>query len=91
MSNTVRNDLKQLVGKIESLAKEVQSKLDNGADVLAVANELVRNNTTFVFALGELYALEQSSNKKVKGTVVSNPNNTSRVYKRDSLGRFARV
>lgn len=92
MYNTNRNDVKQLAEKIETLAKEVQSKLDNGHDCLMAANELVRNSATFVFTLGEVYALEQSgANKKVKVKTVSNPNQTLRAYARDSLGRFSKV
>lgn len=94
MYNTTRNDVKKLAQQIEALAREVQSKLDSGSDVLSTANELVRNNTTFVFALGEIYALEQSGavKKTVTATTVSNPNNTSRNYHnvRDRSGRFAR-
>ena len=41
MSNTTRNDVKQLAANIENLAKEVQSKLDTNGDFLATANELV--------------------------------------------------
>jgi hypothetical protein len=92
MSNTTRNDVKQLAQQIETLAKEVQSKLDTGGDFLSTANELVRNNVTFVFALGEVYALEQVGTKKtVRATTVSNPSGTSRNYHnvRDSRGRFS--
>lgn len=92
MYNTTRSDVKQLAVQIENLAKEVQSKLDNGGDCLAVANELVRNSTTFVFTLGEVYALEQtSSNKKLKAKRVSNPGASTRQYARDNRGRFSRV
>lgn len=91
MSNTnssVRNDVKQLANQIENLAREVQLKVDQGGDVISVANELVRNSSTFVFTLGEMYALERS--KKVKTVTVSN---ASRHYHnvRDSLGRFVKV
>jgi hypothetical protein len=92
MSNTNRNDVKQLAKQIETLAQEVQTKLDSNGDFLSVANELVRNNVTFVFALGEVYALEQAgTTKKVTATTVSNPSGTPRNYhnKRDSRGRFA--
>lgn len=92
MSTSTRNDVKQIAQQIENLAKEVQSKLDNGGDFLSTANELVRNNVTFVFALGEVYAIEQSGAKKaVKAKTVSNPSGTSRNYhnKRDTRGRFA--
>ena len=94
MSNTSRNDVRQIAEKIEALAKEVQSKLDNNGDVLSAANELARNNVTFVFTLGEFYALNNgfSAGTPVAGTVVSNPNRTQVRYHnvRDSRGRFAR-
>lgn len=93
MSNTTRNDVKQLAEKIEVLAREVQNKLQNvGNDFLTTANELVRNNLTLVFTLGEVYALEQSGSpgKTATGTVVSNPNGTKPAWwrQRDSRGRF---
>lgn len=95
MSNNsnVRNEVSKLAQQIESLARQVQDKLATGGDLIGVANELVRNSSTFTFALGEMYALE-TSGKKVKTTTVSNPNNTApRKYHnvRDSLGRFTRV
>lgn len=93
--NTVTNDVKQLAQQIESLAKEIQTKLDNGTDVLTVANELARNNVTFLFTLGEYYAQEQSTKAvKVKAKVVKNPAGTvvNRNYHnvRDNNGRFVR-
>lgn len=92
MSNTTRNDVKQLAEKIEVLARDVQSKLDNNGDFLTAANELVRNNLTFVFTLGEFYALQQSGGVKThNATAVSNPNGTPRYHNiRDNRGRFAR-
>lgn len=101
MSNNknVRNAVSQIAQQIENLARQVQTKISQNDDLISVANELIRNSSTFTFALGELFALEESG-KKVKATVVSNPNNTStasanpaRNYHnvRDSLGRFRRV
>jgi hypothetical protein len=93
MSNTTtRNDVKQLAQQIEALAHDVQSKLDNNGDFLMAANELVRNTNTFVFTLGEFYAIQQQgTSKAVTGTVVSNPSGTPRYHNvRDSRGRFAR-
>jgi len=82
--------VKQLAANIEALARDVQSKLDTNGDFLGAANELVRNNLTFVFTLGEFYAL-QTSGKAVKATPVSNPSATSTWHNvRDSRGRFAR-
>ncbi len=101
MSNTtnsaIRNEVSKLAQQIETLARQVQDKLATGADPIGVANELARNSSTFVFALGEMYALEEAGvkgKKSVKVTTVSNPNNTKpRNYHnvRDSLGRFTRV
>jgi hypothetical protein len=97
-NSTVRNEVYRLAQQIESLARTVQDKLAQGADPIGAANELVRNSSTFTFALGEMYALEESTktgSKKVKTTVVSNPNGTSTKRNfhnvRDSLGRFTRV
>lgn len=60
MNNTItRDDVKQLAASIELLAKDMQTKLDNNGDFLSTANELVRCSQTFVFELGELYAIEQ--------------------------------
>lgn len=91
-SNVVRNELTKYAQQIETLAREVQKELASGGDPLAVANELVRNSSTFIFTLGEMYALE-SSGKQVKAQAVSNPNQTARNYhnKRDAFGRFTRV
>lgn len=92
-TNPVRNSVIQIARQIETLAKQVQDKLAQGGDLISVANELVRNSSTFTFALGEMFALEESG-KKVKATTVSNPAGTkNRNYHnvRDSLGRFTRV
>ena len=92
--DNTKNDVKQLVEKIELLAKEVHSRLSTGGDYLTLASELVTKSNTFVFALGEMCALEQlGSGKKTKVKVVRvpNPNAPKRSYKRDSSGRFARV
>lgn len=91
-SNVVRNELTKYAQQIENLAKEVQNKLASGGDPLGVANELVRNSSTFIFTLGEMYALE-SSGKQVKTKSVSNPSQTPRNYhnKRDAQGRFVRA
>lgn len=91
---TTRNEIKQLAKTLESLAREVQVKLDAGADILAVANEIVRSNSSFLFTLGEMYALEQLSNTRTVSTkrVASGSSNPRNYHnRRDSLGRFARV
>jgi hypothetical protein len=101
MSNkkVVRNELSKYAQQIENLAKQVQTTLSQGGDPLTVANELVRNSSTFIFVLGEMYALERSG-KKVKATVVANPSGTpvvatqtprNRHNLRDASGRFVRV
>jgi hypothetical protein len=93
MNTATRNDVKQLALQIENLAKEVQVKVDKGDDLIALSEELVRNNITFIFTLGEVFAVERASaGKSVTARTVSNPNNTSRNYHnlRDSNGRFAR-
>lgn len=85
MYSVTRDDVKQLAQQVADLAKEMVDKLDSNQDYLDRANKLVMNTTTMVFAIGELYALEQSGmNKKVVGKVVSTKHNV-----RDSRGRFA--
>lgn len=99
MSNNVRNEMSRLAQQIENLAQQVQAKLKSGSDyndLISTANELVRNNSVFVFTFGEMAALEEvtKTSKKLKTTVVSNPANTKpRNYHnvRDGLGRFSRV
>jgi hypothetical protein len=86
--NTTRNDVKVLAQQIESLAKDVQSAIDNGTDLLGISNELSRSAQTFVFALGGVYELELlGANKKVVGRVVSGTRNYHNT--RDNKGRFA--
>lgn len=93
-NSTVRSEVSQIAQQIENLARQVQNKLATGDDLIGVANELVRNSSTFTFALGELFALEQT--KQVKLTVVSNPSDTKTKNQnyhnvRDAQGRFTRV
>lgn len=95
MNNASRNDVKQLAGVIENLARQVQEKVDNGGDLIALSEELVRNNISFTFTIGEVFALERAGllGKTVAATTVSNPNKTVRNYSnhhnlRDSRGRF---
>ena len=96
-TKATRNDVRHFAQKIEALAKEVQAKLDSGQDFLNVANELVRNNSTFIFTIGEVYALEQTGNKSVKAKVVKaqavNGSAAKHNYHdvRDSRGRFLKV
>jgi hypothetical protein len=95
MNNASRNDVKQIAQQIENLAREVQSKVDNGGDLIAISEELVRNNITFIFTVGEVFALERvGTGKTVTAQTVSNPSGTSRYSNyhnlRDSNGRFVR-
>lgn len=81
-NNEVRNELSKLASKIESLAMQVQNTLSQGGDPVALANELFRNSSTFVYTLGGMVALEgrmllSPTGKQVKSTVVSNPNKTT--------------
>lgn len=89
---TTRNEIKQLARTLESLAHEVQVKLDSGSDILGVANELVRSNSTFIFTLGEMYALEQlGTTRTVSAKRVSSGSSTPRYHNvRDAFGRFTR-
>jgi hypothetical protein len=90
MYSATRDDVKKLAQQIEALAKKVQTDVDSGVDYVKTANELVRNNLTFVFALGEVYALEQSKTVKMKATVVKTAAPRWHNH-RDSHGRFAKV
>jgi|SRR5208283_723594 len=90
-SNEVRNELSKLAQHIEALAKQVQSTLSQNGDPVALANELFRNSSTFVYTLGGMAALEgrmllSSTGKQVQSTVVSNPNNTT--SRPTSLNRY---
>lgn len=88
MYKVSRNDVKQLAAQIELLSKEVQGNIDNGGDFLAPANELVRNATTMIFALGEVFAVENGARKA--GKIKSNTGSSgTKVYYRDACGRFA--
>lgn len=90
---TVRNVITQIAQQIENLARQVQTNMSQNKDIITPANELARNASTFVFTLGEMYALQNG--KKVKGTAVSNPNGTATNYRhsrRDTAtGRFVRA
>lgn len=83
-NSTVRTELKRLVSNIETLAKETQARLDAGASILDIANELVKSSVTMTFALGELYALEDKSTNTTRKPQLNFHN------ARDSRGRFAR-
>lgn len=86
---TTRDDLKLLLGKVESLAKDIQSKLESGEDHLAQCNELSCNMVTVVFCLGEVYSQEQE--KALKKTTPSKKTVMATKYNvRDAYGRFAK-
>lgn len=85
MYSISKNDVKKLAQQIENLAKDIIIKVDQNADILAAANELVRCNATFVFTLGEVHALENLN--KVTASVPKTKNlNYHNI--RDSRGRF---
>jgi len=94
MYSITKKDAKKLAKQIEVLAKRVQTDLDGKGDYLNAANELVRNSMTMVFALGELHAARQlvlikpATTKKVARKAV-NKTRASRMYYRDTRGRFA--
>jgi len=96
MRTSTRDDVKQLAVAIETLAKEVQNRIDAGSDVLATANELVRNNLTLVFALGEVSAVDNMQTAPVVKKVVTKTVKPGKVRnyannhkKRDTVtGRF---
>lgn len=90
MYSITRQDAKKLAEQVEVLAKKVQENLDGKGDFLNAANELVRNSTTMVFALGELHAAEQLGTKTTRKTArkASKPR-APRTYYRDKFGRFA--
>jgi len=93
MYSASKNDIKTFAQKIEILAKEVSSTIDNGGDVLAVANKLVSNSNTFVFVLGEVYAVDQlAKNTPTPQTnKISTVKNSNYHNVRDSLGRFKKA
>lgn len=92
MKTSTKDDVKRLAASIENLAHEIQQSIDNDADILATANELVRNNLILVFALGEVSASNALS-KQVKGVVVKSGQTRYQNYHkaRDNKGRFSRT
>lgn len=90
----LRNDISKYAQQIETLAKEIQVRAQNGDSLLVVGNELVRNNISFIFALGELYAEERlavspTTQVKLKSVKVVKAGNPNYHNVRDSSGRFA--
>lgn len=91
-TNTTRNEIKQLAQTMETLAREVQVRVDAGTDIMTLANELVRNTSTLTFTLGEMYALEQVGTSKKHMATRAKTTGSGTNYRhnvRDSLGRFA--
>ena len=96
--------VKDLVSNIERLAKEMQLKIDLNQSILLEANELVAKSSTFVFALGEVYALQNvgllnnaatnsSRSSSVRPTTLvkmGRGNSGSKYDKRDCCGRFCK-
>lgn len=94
MNNASRSDVRQLASVIENLARQVQEKADNGGDLFNLSEELVRNNVTFTFVIGEVIALERAgvAGAPVKATTVTKsgkPRNYSNNHNvRGAGGRF---
>ncbi|HEY5268686.1 MAG TPA: hypothetical protein VII94_06240 [Candidatus Saccharimonadales bacterium] len=94
-SSTIRNEVSKLAQQIETLARRVQDQITQGGDVIVAANELARNSSTFVFTLGEMYAIEESGKKTktinmIPVSTLNNPLHKKFHNVRDSLGRFTR-
>lgn len=94
--NVTRNDVNVVAAKIESLAKELQSRLSGSGDILTIGSELVRNTSLLTFSLGELTTTELGKSQVVPVSVtpVTKPTTTPKTVsnyhnKRDSRGRFA--
>lgn len=97
--------VKDLVSNIEKLAREMQLKIDLNQSILLEANELVAKSSTFVFALGEVYALQNvgmltsnttsstSRSSSVRPTTLikmGSGNSGVKHDKRDCCGRFCK-
>lgn len=86
-----RSDVTKVATQIESLAKELQTRLNGKGDILAIGSELVRNTSTLVFSLGELYHAENAKSVAVTavGSTTAAPKRLNYHNKRDASGRFA--
>lgn len=84
--NNAKDDVKSLANRIASLANDLVKNLDSKGDFYAPANELVKNTSTLVFALGEVYASDMHAITPKPATKV---NSGSYHNVRDSKGRFA--
>ena len=81
MKIATNDDVKRLAASIENLAKEIQNGIDQGTNILNVANELTHKNLVLVFALGEVSA-------GAKPTKTISPRYQNFHNKRASNGRF---
>ena len=82
MKIATNDDVKRLAASIENLAKEIQNGIDQGTNILNVANELTRKNLVLVFALGEVSAAGAKPAKAIS------PRYQNFHNKRASNGRF---
>lgn len=96
--SATREDIKALAVEIENIAKELQERLSDNRNFLPAANALAAKNTTFVFAVGEVYALERTAEdmKSRVQSVISKSKRTGCCPRlnyhniRNALGRFSR-
>ena len=79
------NSLKEVAKEIETIAVELQAKIDKGEDIFSLAADLSQKNLTFVFVLGENSAKKPKLQRKAK--IVAG----SKSFNRDKFGRFAKV
>ncbi len=89
INSKVRSEVGKLVTQIESLAVRFRTALDNNADVIQTANELVANTMTLTFSVGELYALENNTPVVTATVKVNSHPNWQRP--RDNNGRFVKA
>lgn len=92
MYSATKSDVKKFAQTIETLAKQIQEQIDTNKDFLHTANELVKNNATFVFTLGEVYAVTKLSEKSVTSKAKATTVKSGSYYNvRDANGRFKRA
>ena len=77
----IRKEVKQLAESISSLAQEISKSLADGGDPMLSANELARKSNTFIFALGEMYALQKAHRGGKDNTRYSVRNNRGQFSK----------
>jgi len=86
---TVRNELKKILGQVNSLSQQVSDSLDKDENIVDLSNELVKAAVTFTFHLGHLYGVENKLNQPAKAVALSKAVNVQYHSFRDSKGRFA--